>query len=267
MAGDGGTEADVLALENVGFGYPRGPQVFDCVDLSLRPGQRVALLGANGSGKTTLLRILVGLTTPTTGRLCLDGAALTGSRADRTRLRTRVQMVLQEPDDQIVGATVRADVSFGPSNLGLDRAEVVARVDEAMAALGVTELADRPPNHLSFGQRKRVALAGALAMRPGVLLLDEATAGLDPRAVADLLDTLSALSQAGTAVVLATHDVDVAWTWSAETVILAGGSVRRGPTHDLLCDDALLTGARLTVPWGAAVSRRLNRTVLRPDQI
>lgn len=260
-------EPEVLGLDEVGFAFPRGPRIFDSVDLSLRPGQRIVLLGANGSGKTTLLRILVGLTKPTTGTLRLDGTALTGSRADRTRLRTRVQMVLQEPDDQIVAATVRADVSFGPTNLGLPRTEVVARVDAAMAALDIVELADRTPNHLSFGQRKRVSIAGAVAMRPRVLLLDEATAGLDPKAVEDLLGTLSALSEAGTAVVLATHDVDVAWAWSHETVILGGRGVRRGRTHDLLCDDELLAGARLTVPWGAAVSRRLNRTVLRPDEV
>lgn len=265
MVPDAGPE--VLGLEAVGFAFPRGPKVFDRVDLSLRPGQRIALLGANGSGKTTLLRILVGLTKPTTGMLRLDGKALTGSRADRTRLRTRVQMVLQEPDDQIVAATVRADVSFGPTNLGLDRAEVVSRVDDAMAALDIVELADRTPNHLSFGQRKRVAIAGAVAMRPRVLLLDEATAGLDPRAVEDLLGTLTALSRAGTTVVLATHDVDVAWTWSQETVILGDRAARRGRTRDLLADVELLAGARLTVPWGAAVSRRLNRTVLRPDEV
>ena len=257
----------MLGLCDVGFRYPRGPRVFDCVNLSLHPGQRVALLGANGTGKTTLLRILVGLTKPTTGTVRLDGTVLTASRADRTRLRSRVQMVLQEPDDQIVAATVRADVSFGPANLGLDRTEVVARVDEAMAALGITELADRTPNQLSFGQRKRVAIAGAVAMRPRVLLLDEATAGLDPRAVEDLLGTLTELADAGTAIVLATHEVDVAWTWSHESLVLGNATLHRGDTHALLADDALLAGARLTVPWGAAISRKLERTVLRPDQI
>lgn len=258
---------ELLGLRDVSFAYPRRPPVLDGVNLSLRPRQRIALLGANGSGKTTLLRILVGLARPTTGTVRLDGTVLQRSRADRTRLRTRVQLVLQEPDDQIVGATVRADVSFGPTNLGLDRSEVMARVDEAMTALNITDLADRPPNHLSFGQRKRVALAGALAMRPRVLLLDEATAGLDPRAVDDLLGTLTALAASGTAVVLATHDVDVAWTWSQETLILAGATAHRGPTEELLTADEVLTNARLGTPWGAAVSRRLNRTVLRPEEI
>ncbi|MCF6387745.1 energy-coupling factor ABC transporter ATP-binding protein [Mycobacterium sp. MBM] len=261
---DGG---EILGLDDVGFSYPRGPLVLDGAQLSLRPGARIALLGANGSGKTTLLRILVGLTRPTSGTVRLDGTALTTSRADRTRLRTRVQMVLQEPDDQIVGATVRADVSFGPANLGLDKAEVLTRVDEAMSALDISHLADRTPNHLSFGQRKRVSIAGAVAMRPRVLLLDEATAGLDPKAVDDLLATLSALAREGTAVVLATHDVDTAWSWSQECLVLAEGALQRGPTHRLLSDDELLTHARLTVPWGAAVSRRVGRLVLRPDQV
>lgn len=256
-----------LELREVAFGYPRGPRVLDGVDLALRPGQRIALLGANGSGKTTLLRILVGLLKPTAGSVMLDGAAIDGSRAARTRLRSRVQMVLQEPDDQIVGATVRADVSFGPMNMGLDRAEVLARVDAAMAALGVADLADHTPTHLSFGQRKRVAIAGAVAMRPGVLLLDEATAGLDPRAVDDLLEMLTTLSETGTAVVLATHDVDVAWAWSQETLVLHDAMLRRGRTHDLLGNDALLAEARLVTPWGAAVSRRLNRLVLRPGDV
>lgn len=257
----------LLALRDAGFRYPRGPRVLDGVQLSIGPGQRLALVGANGSGKTTLLQLLVGLAKPTSGTLLLDGNVVTGSRADRRRLRTRVQMVLQEPDDQIIGATVRADVSFGPLNLGLDHTEVHDRVDAAMAALGITELGDRTPHHLSFGQRKRVAIAGAVAMRPSVLLLDEATAGLDPRAVEDLLRTLTELSDAGTAVVLATHDVDVAWRWSQETLVLHDGTVRRGPTHTLLCDEALLTRARLMLPWGAAVSRRLNRLVLHPGEV
>lgn len=258
---------EMLRVDGVGYKYPRGPKVLDGVDITLSPGQRIALLGANGSGKTTLMRILVGLTRPTRGAVHLDGRALTASRADRTRLRSSVQMVFQEPDDQIIGATVRADVSFGPANLGLKRGDVLARVDEAMAALGITQLADRTPNQLSFGQKKRVAIAGALAMRPRVLLLDEATAGLDPRAVDDLLDTLDALAQAGTAVVLATHEVDVAWAWSQESLVLTEGAVHRGDTHALLADTALLSGARLAVPWGAAVSRLLGRTVLRPDDI
>lgn len=257
----------ILAVRDIGFAYPRGAPVLSGVSLSIAAGQRIALLGANGSGKTTLQRILVGLTRPTAGSVLLDGAELSDRRADRNRLRRSVQMVLQEPDDQIIGATVRGDVSFGPANLGLTPDEVHARVDQALAALSVADLADLPPHHLSFGQRKRVSIAGAVAMRPRVLLLDEATAGLDPKAVEDLLTTLTELTDAGTAVVLATHDVDVAWGWSRECVLLDRGSARRGPTHDLLTEQAVLGAARLSEPWGAAISRHLGRVVLRPEDL
>lgn len=257
----------ILAVRDIGFAYPRGTPVLTGVSMSIATGQRIALLGANGSGKTTLQRILVGLTRPTAGSVLLDGAELTDARADRHRLRRSVQMVLQEPDDQIIGATVRADVSFGPANMGLTPEEVHTRIDQALAALGIADLADRPPHHLSFGQRKRVSIAGAVAMRPRVLLLDEATAGLDPRAVDDLLSTLADLAQTGTAVVLATHDVDVAWGWSRECILLDHGCARRGPTHDLLTERAALVAARLSEPWGAATSRHLGRVVLRPEDL
>ncbi|MEE4023045.1 ABC transporter ATP-binding protein [Gordonia sp. PKS22-38] len=257
----------VLSLEGVGFRFPRGRQVFDHVDLTLGTGQCIALLGANGSGKTTLLRMLAGLATPTSGAVRLDGTAVTGSRADRNRRRTSVQMVLQEPDDQIIGATVRADVSFGPTNLGLDSAEVTVRVEEAMTALGIADLAERIPHHLSFGQRKRVSIAGAIAMRPRILLLDEATSGLDPQAVDDLLVTLAGLVESGTTVVLATHDVDVAWSWAREVLVIDERRVRRGITHELLVDTELMAAARLGVPWGAPVSRALGRLVLRPEDV
>lgn len=264
----------VLALRGARFSYRRldalgghTHTVLDGADLTIPAGAKMALLGGNGSGKTTLMRLLVGLNRLEAGELELDGERVRDRRADRTRLRQSVQMVLQEPDDQIFATTVRADVSFGPVNLGLDRAEVAHRVDEALAALAITDLADRVPHHLSFGQRKRVALAGALAMRPRVLLLDEPTAGLDPLSCEDLLAALESLRAAGAAILMATHDVDLAWAWADDAVVLSGGALTRGPVHRVLQDEGLLTSARLTTPWGAAVSRRLGRTVSRPGEV
>ncbi|QGW23260.1 MULTISPECIES: energy-coupling factor ABC transporter ATP-binding protein [unclassified Dietzia] len=264
----------VLALRGARFSYRRldalgdhTHTVLDGADLTIRAGARLALLGGNGSGKTTLMRLLVGLNRLDAGELELDGERVRDRRADRTRLRQSVQMVLQEPDDQIFATTVRADVSFGPVNLGLDRAEVADRVDEALAALAITDLADRVPHHLSFGQRKRVALAGALAMRPRVLLLDEPTAGLDPLSCEDLLAALESLRAAGAAILMATHDVDLAWAWADDAVVLSGGALVRGPVHRVLQDEGLLAAARLATPWGAAVSRRLGRTVVRPGEV
>ena len=264
----------ILALHGGRFSYRRADTpggrrhtVLDGVDLAVSAGARIALLGGNGSGKTTLMRLLVGLAPLEAGVMELDGVRVRDRRADRNRLRESVQMVLQEPDDQIFATSVRADVSFGPVNLGLGPDEVARRVDEALESLAITDLADRVPHHLSFGQRKRVALAGALAMRPRVLLLDEPTAGLDPLACDDLVAALDALHETGTAIVMATHDVDLAWAWAAEAVVLSGGRLTRGPAHDVLRDRELLATARLNPPWGAAVSHRLGRIVLHPGEV
>ena len=173
----------------------------------------------------------------------------------------RVQLVLQDPDDQLFSADVRADVSFGPINLGLDDAEVRVRVAEALELLDVTELADRPVHQLSYGQRKRVAIAGAVAMRPQVLLLDEPTAGLDPRAVTTLRAALSNLEARGTTVVVSTHDIDFAWEWADEVGVVVDGIVHQGSTVKIMTDEALLGRAHLGVPWPVRLLRSLGHEI------
>jgi cobalt/nickel transport system ATP-binding protein len=172
-------------------------------------------------------------------------------------LRTQVQLVLQDPDDQLFSASVGQDVSFGPVNLGLAPDEVRARVDGALDALGISALADRPTHLLSFGQKKRVAIAGAVAMAPRLLVLDEPTAGLDPAGVEELLVTLAALHTAGTTPVLSTHDVDLAQRWADEVAVVVDGRVVTGETSTILGDAGLLRAARLGPAWAPAVHRLL----------
>lgn len=253
--------APVVEAAGVAFRHPGGPPVLTGVDLAVHPGARTAVLGANGSGKTTLFRLLAGALVPTAGELRLDGAPVSRRRSGLTRLRTRVQLVLQEPDDQLFAPSVAQDVSFGPVNLGLAEAEVRERVAAALTATGTTHLADRAPHLLSYGERKRVGLAGALAMAPGLLVLDEPTAGLDPAGVALLLGTLAALHAAGTAVLLSTHDVDLAHAWAQDVAVVHEGRLRTGPAEEVLADRALLTAARLTLPWGPQVDRALGTRV------
>ncbi|WP_432558854.1 energy-coupling factor ABC transporter ATP-binding protein [Granulicoccus sp. GXG6511] len=234
-----------MAGVSAGYGSHR---VLTDVTLDLS-GPRTALLGANGSGKSTLLRVLSGGHVPSAGRVLVDDEPL---RHDRTGLRAhrqRVQLLLQDPDDQLFSADVLRDVSFGPMNLDLPEAEVRSRVDEALAALSITHLADRPTHQLSYGERKRVALAGALAMRPAVLLLDEPTAGLDPEGVAEVLGVLDRLVGAGTSLVAATHDVELALAWADEVVVLTPEGPRHGDPVTVLDDSALLRRARLSRPW------------------
>lgn len=240
-------------LVDVGFAYEPSRSVLRGAHLEIRHGVRLAVVGPNGSGKTTAFRLLVGALAPDSGLVEAFGAPVSRSRRALRELRRRAQLVLQEPDDQLFAATVAQDVSFGPTNLGLARAEVRARVAEALAALEITDLADRPPHLLSTGQKKRVTMAGAVAMRPELLVLDEPTAGLDPASVDATLATLAALHAAGTTIVLSTHDVDLAQRWADEIAVAADGTFCTGDPDAILVDEALLARARLTPAWAPAV--------------
>ncbi|MEE1754755.1 energy-coupling factor ABC transporter ATP-binding protein [Streptomyces sp. SP18CS02] len=247
----------VVELVGAGYAYEDGPAVLSGVDFAVPQGRSIALLGRNGSGKTTMLRLLSGGLRCASGRLRLAGEDVSYDRAGLTRLRTTVQLVVQDPDDQLFAASVGQDVSFGPMNLGLPEEEVRVRVRESLEALDITALEDRPTHLLSYGQRKRAAIAGAVAMRPRVLIMDEPTAGLDPHGQERLLDVLDRLRASGTTVVMATHDVDLALRWADEAAVLAPDGLRTGPVAELLADRSLLEAARLRRPWGMAVAAAL----------
>lgn len=217
-------------------------------DLEIPRARRLALLGANGSGKTTLLRTLAGSLKPTGGEVLIDGVALRFDRAGLRAHRQVVQLVAQNPDDQLFAADVFRDVSFGPLNLGLAEHEVRERVAEALAVLSIEDLAERPIHELSYGQRKRVAIAGALAMQPCVMLLDEPTAGLDPQGVDEMVGALESLLRAHTTVVISTHDVEFALGWADSVAVLVDGRVRHGAPNALLSDAGLVAAARLRQP-------------------
>lgn len=202
--------AAVLEAHRLEFDYD-GIQALRGLSLGMRKGRRLALLGVNGSGKTTLLQHLNGILRPKRGEVRLSGKKCGYGRQDLLNWRQKVGLVFQNPDDQLFAATVAQDVSFGPMNLGLSEAETRTRVAEALAALDIAELSDRATHSLSFGQKKRAAIAGVLAMRPDVLLLDEPTVGLDPTGAQALLAALDKVRAAGATIVLATHDMDLAY--------------------------------------------------------
>lgn len=251
----------VLAASGVHAGYPGRPDVLDCVSMEVSRGRRLALLGANGSGKTTLLRCLSGAHRPERGQILVDGVPVGYRTRDLTAHRQRVQLVLQDPDDQLFSAEVREDVSFGPMNLGLPASDVRARVEESLELLGITALAERGIHHLSYGQRKRVSIAGAVAMRPDVLLLDEPTAGLDPRGIDAMMAALDALEARGTTVVMSTHDVDLAWSWADEVAVVVHQVVRQDVAVKVMTDEALMRSAQLALPWPVQLLRRLGREI------
>ncbi|MGV9846520.1 energy-coupling factor ABC transporter ATP-binding protein [Streptomyces fungicidicus] len=255
----------LVALRGASFAYEDGPPVLSGLDFEVREGRALALLGRNGSGKTTLMRLLSGGLRPERGELTIEGRAVRYDRKGLTALRTTVQLVVQDPDDQLFAASVGQDVSFGPLNLGLPDPEVRARVAESLAALDITALADRPTHLLSYGQRKRTAIAGAVAMRPRILILDEPTAGLDPDGQERLLATLDGLRRSGTTVVMATHDVDLALRWADDAALLTPSGVSTGPVAGMLDRTELLAAAGLRLPWGLTVARLLRSHGLLAD--
>ncbi len=211
---------EACALSHV---YPDGSVGLDGCSLAIRSGSRNALLGSNGSGKTSLLLHFNALLQPTAGGVRFAGQPVDYRRSGLNALRRRVGLVFQNPDRQLFSASVIEDVSFGPLNLGLDEATVRRRVAEALAAVGMSELADKPVHHLSFGQKKRVCIAGVLAMQPEVLLLDEPMAGLDAAMQVELQALLDRLAGHGITIVLSTHDVDFAYRWADDIHLLAAG--------------------------------------------
>jgi cobalt/nickel transport system ATP-binding protein len=236
----------VLDLRGVAHAYPDGHQALFGVDLHVHRGERVALLGPNGAGKTTLVLHLNGILLAAAGSVHVSGLPVT--KASLQEVRRRVGIVFQDPDDQLFMGTVGQDVAFGPANLGLRGAELDARVHDALAKVGMEEYADRPPHHLSFGQRRRVAVATVLAMEPEILVLDEPSSNLDPASRRELADILQSLD---VTVLMVTHDLPYALELCPRSVILDGGVVvADGPTLDLLGDAALMRRHRLELPFG-----------------
>jgi len=220
----------------------------DGIDLSVAAGERVALVGPNGAGKTTLALHTNGLLRAEAGSVRVAGVTL--DEATLRDIRRRVGFVFQDAEDQLFMSSVREDVAFGPANHGLRGAELDARVDDALATLEVTHLADRAPHHLSGGEQRRAAIATVLAMRPDLLVLDEPTAGLDPASRRELITTLGGL---GVAQLIVTHDLPMVLELCPRTILVdAGRVVASGPSDELLGDATLLAAHRLELPFGHA---------------
>jgi cobalt/nickel transport system ATP-binding protein len=239
----------VIAVDSLSYRYPDGTAAVDDVSLHIHPGERVALLGPNGAGKTTLVLHMNGIHMPQTGTVTVSGIPLSNKTV--MEIRRRVGVVFQDPDDQLFMTNVRQDVEFGPRNLGLEGAELDARVDEALDAVEVADLADRPPNHLSFGQKRRVAIAGVIAMHPDIIVLDEPTANLDPASRAELTDVLAALSVTQ---LIVTHDLLYALEVCDRALVLDKGAVvADGDIKEVLGNGALLEKHRLALPKGVTI--------------
>ncbi|CAB4770312.1 MAG: ATP-binding cassette domain-containing protein [Actinobacteria bacterium] len=241
-----------LLIEELAFAYPDGNQALFGVNLKISKGERVALLGPNGAGKTTLVMHLNGILSTLHGKVFVAGKLVDSKDKEGLKqIRSKVGIVFQDPDDQLFMPTVGQDVAFGPYNMGLRDAELDEVVTQALSMVGMLEYKDRPPHHLSFGQRRRVAVATVLAMKPEILVLDEPSSNLDPASRRELAEILRSLD---ITIIMVTHDLPYAYELCERSLILSGGIIAAdGKTKDILKNEELLKKHRLELPAGFSI--------------
>lgn len=225
----------IIEINQLTYVYPDGKRALKEISLCVREGEKIALVGPNGAGKSTLLLHLNGIL-DCSGQVRIDGLPV--EKKNLKTIRSTVGLVFQNPDDQLFSPTIYEDVAYGPTCQGVDRKETRKLVEKALCEVGITELADRNPYHLSGGEKKRAAMATVLSMQPRVLVFDEPSAGLDPRARRELIELLERMQQT---MVIATHDLDLAARLTSRTVVMDGGVIAAdGPTPSILGDAGLL---------------------------
>ncbi len=252
-------ETGLIEIQNVSYAYEdAAAKALNSVSLTINDGEFVAVVGHNGSGKSTLAKHLNALLLPTEGKVLVDGMD-TADEADTLSIRQRVGMVFQNPDNQLVTTIVEEDVAFGPENIGVPGNEIRARVDRALAAVGMEKYAHSAPNMLSGGQKQRIAIAGMLAMQPKVLVLDEATAMLDPKGRRDIIDLVTKLhKENGITVVMITQYMEEAIGADRVAVMSGGELILEGTPKEVFSQDELLHKHRLDVPVMQQLANRLN---------
>ena len=247
--------ANIIEVEDLYFRYRDGTEALRGLSLSIQKGSRVAVLGPNGAGKSTLLLHLNGIYLPARGKVRVLGREIT-VKTERW-VKSRVGLVFQDPDDQVFSSSVWEDVSFGPLNMNLSAGEVRARVEKALRSVQVEEYKNKAPYHLSYGQKKRVAIAGVLAMEPEIIVLDEPMGYLDPQGKDNLLAILNELHRRDITIVIATHDVDLAAEWADRVIIIKNGRTLAEGDTSLLADEGLVRAADLRFPVVVEIFRRL----------
>ncbi len=250
----------IIETKNLCYSYDDGKRALDNVSVSFERGKITAVLGANGAGKSTLFLNLNGILKPSSGEIYFKGQLVKYDKKSIREMRKNVGIVFQDPDDQLFSASVEKDISFGAVNLGLLEDEVRRRVNEAMEKTGVTELKEKPVHALSFGQKKRVAIAGVLVMEPEIIILDEPTAGLDPRGVSELMRLLEKLCAEGATIVMATHDIDTAAVYMDYAYVLDGGKIiAEGAKSEIFSNPEMLRSHNLRLPRISHLLEVLNK--------
>lgn len=255
-----------LETKDLCFTYHDGTKALKNVNIQVKKGEKIAIIGPNGAGKSTLFSHFNGLTEPTSGHVEIDGKKIIFERDELLKVRQKVGIVFQDPNDQLFAPTVKEDVAFGPMNLGLEYDEVKKRIEEALEMVGMSGFEDKTPHHLSGGQQKRVAIAGIVAMRPDIMILDEPTAGLDPEGVDKVLAILNKLNSEGMSIVISSHDIEMVNEFADRIFVLYNGEIiAEGNNHQIFSDKELLKKAHLKAPVTTEILYKLKENGLNVD--
>lgn len=238
-----------LSTENLSFTYPDGTQALKNINIEIEKGEKVAIIGSNGAGKSTLFSHFNGLTEPTSGCVKIEDKPISFEKDELLKVRQKVGIVFQDPNDQLFAPTVKEDIAFGPMNLGLSYDEVEKRVEDALKMVGMENYEDKTPHHLSGGQQKRIAIAGIIAMKPELMILDEPTAGLDPDGVEKVLNIMNQLNEEGMTLIISSHDIDMISKYADKIFVLYNGEIiESGNKNKIFSDMELLKKAHLRTP-------------------
>ena len=245
----------IIQTENMSFTYPDGTPALHDINLEIKKGDRAAIIGSNGAGKSTLFLHFNGILKPTSGLIKIGGEAFSYGKKDLMKIRQKVGIVFQNPDDQLFAPTVVEDVAFGPMNLGLSKEEIEIRVSESLEMVGMNGLEKKAPHHLSGGQKKRVAIAGILAMKPEIIVLDEPTTGLDPRGVKQIMNILYKLNQdENISIIIASHDVEMVTQFADKIFVVNKGEIiGHGTPEEIFNNPEIIEKAHLVLPKAAVL--------------
>ena len=238
-----------LSTENLSFTYPDGTQALKNINIEIEKGEKVAIIGPNGAGKSTLFSHFNGLTEPTSGCVKIEDKPISFEKDELLKVRQKVGIVFQDPNDQLFAPTVKEDIAFGPMNLGLSYDEVEKRVEDALKMVGMENYEDKTPHHLRGGQENRIAIAGIIAMKPELMILDEPTAGLDPDGVEKVLNIMNQLNEEGMTLIISSHDIDMISKYADKIFVLYNGEIiESGNKNKIFSDMELLKKAHLRTP-------------------
>ena len=255
-----------LETKDLTFTYPDGTQALKKVNIQIKKGEKIAIMGPNGAGKSTLFSHFNGLTEPTSGHVEVAGEKIIFEKDKLLEVRQKVGIVFQDPNDQLFAPTVKEDVAFGPMNLGLEHEEVERRIEESLKMVGMEGFEEKTPHHLSGGQQKRVAIAGIIAMRPEIMILDEPTAGLDPEGVDKVLNILNDLNREGISIIISSHDIEMVSQFAEKIFILYNGEIiDSGDKQKIFSNTELLKKAHLKAPVTTEILYKLKENGLDVD--